>query len=148
MNLDEGEQDIKSLMGSLCSIILMALTILYSIQKADVLISKKDVDILSTINDDTYTSDDVFAYKNGFNIAVAFTAFDSESEWILDPTYGSLEFNHFSWGQDEIDGSPFTRREKKLEHMCSQEELGLSEDRSQSKFMPINESSKPYVELY
>ena len=83
------------------------------------MISKKDVDILSTVNDDTYTSDDVFDYKNGFNIAVAFTAFDSETEWILDPTYGSLVFNHLSWGQDETTGSPFTRREKKLEHICS-----------------------------
>ena len=111
MNLDEGEQDIKSLMGSLCSVILLAITVLYSFQKAEILISKKDVDILSTINDDTYTSEDVFSYKNGFNVAVAFTSFNSEREWELDPTYGSLVFNHFSWGVDES-GDPFTKRVK------------------------------------
>ena len=130
MNLDEGEQDIKSLMGSLCSVFLLAITVLYSYQKADILISKKDVDILSTINDDTYTSDDVFTNKNGFNVAVAFTEFNSNTEWELDPTYGSLVFNHFSWGVNETDGSPFTKREEQSSHICTQEELGLTEDRS------------------
>ena len=50
MKIDEGEDSLRSYMGSICSIIIMVLIVMYSYQKADVLISKKDVDILSVIN--------------------------------------------------------------------------------------------------
>lgn len=56
----------------------------------DVLINKKDVDVLSTLNDLHFTPDDIFNYSNGLNIAVAFTAYDSNPEPILDPTYGTI----------------------------------------------------------
>ena len=133
-------------MGSLCSVLLLALVILYSYQKADILINKKDVDILSTVNEDFYSSDDTWSSKNGFNIAAAFSAYDSETEWILDPTYGSLVFNHFSWGIDE-NGDPFTKRQRLDEHSCTSEELGLDEtDRSDAQFLPIRDLS--LVKLY
>ena len=132
-------------MGSLCSVLLLALVALYSYQKADILMNKKDVDILSTTNEDFYSSDDTWSSENGFNIAAAFTAYDSETEWILDPTYGSLVINHFSWGIDE-NGDPFTKRERLENHNCTTEELGLSDDRSDSRFLPIRDPK--IVELY
>ena len=71
---------------------------MYTYLKADVLYNKKDVDILSTINDNFFTPDYELNYQNGFNIAAAFTGFDSETEDILDPTYGEIVFLHYYWG--------------------------------------------------
>ena len=73
-------------------------------------LKKKDVDVLSTVNDRFYSSDDVINYQNGFNIAVAFSAFDSNPEPLLDQSYGELVFKHYFWGHRE-DGSYGSDRE-------------------------------------
>lgn len=51
MKLDDGVEGIQSWMGSLCSIILATVMLAYMYQKMDVLIARKDVDVLSTVND-------------------------------------------------------------------------------------------------
>lgn len=83
------------------SLLLLGVVILFTYLKADVLINRKDVDVLSTVNDNFYTPDDVINFDNGLNIAAAFIAFDSNPEPILDPTYGELAFNHYYWGVQE-----------------------------------------------
>ena len=93
MKLDAGSDSTKSIMGSICSILLFILMTTYSYQKMDVLIARKDVDILSTTNDKHWTDDDIFSAKNGFRVAIAFTSYSNEEEWELDPTYASLSFN-------------------------------------------------------
>ena len=80
------------------SLLLIGVVILFAYLKADVLINRKDVDVLSTINDNFYTPDDVIDFSNGLNIAAAFLRFDSDPEPTLDPTYGELAFMHYYWG--------------------------------------------------
>ena len=65
------------------------------------------------------------------------TAFDNEYNPIDDPRYGRLVFGYRKWGFTD-DGDIYNDQEYINSHYCSQEELGLSEDRSQSRFMPIN----------
>ena len=129
MRFDKDSPDLKSLMGALCSIILAVVTLAYAVQKADVLINRRDVDVLSTINDMEIAETDMFNYNNGFNIAVGFTAYDSNTEPILEPSIGELVFNHFTWGEME-DGTYGTTKPKIETHPCTREELGLTEDRS------------------
>ena len=50
-------------MGSICSLMILALVVMYSYQKVDILWNKKDVDVLSTINDSHFDSDFIFDYK-------------------------------------------------------------------------------------
>ena len=116
----------------------------------DVMISKKDVDILSTIKDRYFDDNFVFSYKNGLNFAVAFTAYDGERDWILDPSYGSLIFNSYSWGANE-DGTFFTERKKLNSHFCTDYEFGLNnaaDDGEGAKFLPPDYTSAGYIELY
>eukprot|EP00354_Favella_ehrenbergii_P012467 CAMPEP_0170453360 /NCGR_PEP_ID=MMETSP0123-20130129/1963_1 /TAXON_ID=182087 /ORGANISM="Favella ehrenbergii, Strain Fehren 1" /LENGTH=142 /DNA_ID=CAMNT_0010715697 /DNA_START=180 /DNA_END=608 /DNA_ORIENTATION=- len=113
----------------------------------DVLLEKKDIDIVSTINELHYGDDFVFSYDNGFNIALAFTAYDSEREQILDPSYGELVFNSYEWGPNP-DGSYFTRRERLEAHICTREELGIDENREGARFMPLHEQGANLIELY
>ena len=83
----------------------------YAWLKLDVLINQKDTNILSTTNQLAYADDEIFSYDNGLNIAVAFTAYDNEEEWILDERYGELFFAEYSWG-DNSDGSYYLNRER------------------------------------
>ena len=97
-------------MGSILSMLIGLITIMYSIQKMEVLMSKKDVDILSTIKESCFDESKIFDHEDRFNVAVAFTAYDNEREWILDPSYGSLIFYDYSWGpsSDEDDETWFS----------------------------------------
>ena len=61
----------------------------------------------------------------GLNIAAAFTAYDSETEPIDDPTIGEIVFNHYKWGKN-ADGSIFAGRYKIKAHRCSEAEVGLA----------------------
>ena len=108
--------------------------------------TRKDINILTTINDMFFTPDYVFSYeKNRFNIAAGFTAYDSNPEPILDPTYGSLHLNHYRWGQPEDEANG---RHRLPQHACTREELGLDEDRTSAMFMPAYEPSYNEINFY
>ena len=77
-----------------------------------------------------YSEDYIFSYeKNGLNLAVAFTAYDTETEPILDDSYGRLIFNAVEWGPNP-DGTYYSRRTELETHTCSREELGITDDKS------------------
>ena len=88
-------------MGSFLSLLVTCVVLAYAYLKADVLLSRRDVDTLSTIDDNKFTPDDVFGYEDGFSIAIALTAYDNNPMPILDPTYGEIVFTHTVWGQTD-----------------------------------------------
>ena len=100
----------------------------------EVLIHKKDVDILSTRIEYHFEEIDAFGAEDGFNIAVGFTAYDNNREWVLAPEYGELVFNSLSWGS-KPDGTYYLERKRLRTHICTEEELGLLEDKSKATFM-------------
>ena len=100
----------------------------------EVLIHKKDVDILSTRIEYHFEETDAFGAEDGFNIAVGFTAYDNNREWVLAPEYGELVFNSLSWGS-KPDGTYYLERKRLRTHICTEEELGLLEDKSKATFM-------------
>ena len=57
MTLDQGDQ-VRTIMGTFCSLFLLLITLAYAYQKLDVLLQKKDVDVLSTTKDMFWTDDD------------------------------------------------------------------------------------------
>lgn len=120
IGLDGENYVAQSLFGSFCSLFVFITTFLYAVQKTDVLIAKKDVDILSATKDLAFDATDIFNYENGFNIAVAFTEYNNNQEWELPPEYGSLKINSYSWGANP-DGTFFTRRAELPTHVCSKE---------------------------
>jgi len=134
-------------MGSIMTLGLLFVVLIYAFVKADVLLNSKDVDVLSTVNDMHFSPDDEFTYDNGFSIAAGFTEYDSNPEPILDPTIGEVVFNHYRWGP-EPDGTYISERKRIQSHPCSREELGLEEDRSNAMFMPVYPSSAGEVDFY
>ena len=122
MTIDGERHVVQSYLGSVFTILVFLTTLLYSVQKLDVLIAKKDVNISSAVKGMVFSDDFKFSYRTGFNIAVAFTEYNYNSEWDLDPKYGTLVLNSLSWGTDP-DGSPFIRRIQLPTHLCSKEEI-------------------------
>ena len=62
MKLDgkSGAKSLPTCTGSLCSLLLFIILINYTILKMDVLLQKKDVDILSAVNENYHTDEYVF----------------------------------------------------------------------------------------
>ena len=138
---------VNSRCGSICTFSVIILVVWYSYIKMEVLLLRKDVDIISAINEYHYSEDYKFSYKQGINVAVAFTAYDNETEWILDPSYGTLEFKTYWWGEQEDSTYLGGRDLKKTTHNCTREELGLDDPKNAS-FMPIHSKSLSFVESY
>lgn len=109
------------------------------------LVNKKDVDILSTINDNHHPVDFVFDNSLDFAFAVGFTAYDGNKEPILEPEYGELVFKHLKWGHTDTIN---TERVAFPSHSCTPEELGLEGDPSKSLFLPIRADSVEEVKQF
>ena len=141
MTIDGDIQVAKSFLGSICSLIILCLTLAYAYQKIEVLISKKDVDILSAVKELVYSDTDKFTYENGLNVAFAFTSFSNEEEWELDPAYGTLVFNSYEWGI-KPDGTVFTERKRLPSHVCTKDELAIDESAEEESLSELN-SERP-----
>ena len=103
MKLNEGKEGIPSWMGAICTVILFLIVLAYTAQKLEIMISKKDFDIVSAIRQSYFSTDDYFQASHGFNVAIAYT---NKS---LDPSYGKLAFYSSEWGYGE-DGNYFYAR--------------------------------------
>ena len=79
------------------------------------------------IEEDHYVGeDDTFSNKHGF--AFAFTIIDEDLEMEpLDPRIGQLRVKAIEWGNGD-DGEYFYRKIFLDTHICSEAELGLSDD--------------------
>ena len=151
LSLDGDSQVAQSYMGSLCTIIILCVTVLYTVMKLDVLMAKKDVDVLSAVKELVLTADDKFSYENGFNIAVAFTEYNTKREYELDKKYGGIVINSYSWGTDS-EGKSFTDRSEMQTHPCSLEEMGLVDsertDENIAYFFTPHPNARYFSELY
>ena len=136
---------LPSIFGTLMSFIFMGIVIGYSAQRLDILLNRKDVDILQTVRDNYFSDNEAFTGEEGFNIAIALTGFDSVRDSVLDPEYANLIFETSQWDVLE-DGEINWQITSVASHTCSEEELGLTGD--YSRIMPAHETSTAYVNLY
>ena len=107
MRIEKNESDLKTIVGSLFTILIYAVVALYMFQKIDVWLAKKDVDIMSSTQTGFFNDSYTFSYDQGLNFAVAFTAYDEETEYILDKSYGEIVFRAYEWGVNEDTGKAF-----------------------------------------
>ena len=99
MKLEKGNSGLNTSFGSILTILVYCTVLLYTYMKVDVLIMKKDVDIMSTTMINSIPNDFVVSHDSiDLNLAIAFTKFDSEPNPILDKSYGRLVFNVYEWG--------------------------------------------------
>ena len=147
MKIDKDYMSLPTWMGTLCSIFTFVIISGYAFQKTDILLNRLDTNLIGATIDNNFDSDFVFDYSRGFNFAVALTAFNSNQEHILDPSYGELRFRAYSWGRDPVTDESFVGEEPVPSHPCSREELGL-EGEAQSRFFPTTADSASDVSFY
>ena len=134
MKLDVTSTSVPSWMGVICSLLLIVIILGYSAQKIEILIKRRDVDIVSALHDSYfYTHEQPFTAEQGFNVAVALSYIDLP----LDPALAKMVFFRSEWGYNEDEEFIYKRTELES-HVCSEEELGLSGDKP--RFMPIHKS--------
>ena len=92
-------------MGSCLTIIMGLVTILFTYTKVITLIERNDVDIMSALLENYIDFTTPFQTQNGFFVAAALTAYDSETEVIEEERYGELIIEHYGWGYGEGIGS-------------------------------------------
>ena len=72
MKLKGGQEAVPTGSGLVCSIVLMAMMLMYTYQKVEILINKKDAKIFSTEMIANITDTEVFDTRMGLKVAVAF----------------------------------------------------------------------------
>lgn len=93
MKLEKENSGLNTSFGSILTILVYLTVLMYTYMKVDVLIMKKDVDIMSTTMINSIPNDFVVSHDStGLSLAIAFTEYDSEPNPILDKSYGRLVF--------------------------------------------------------
>ena len=100
---------------------------------------------------DSFFTEEPFTTEDGFSVAFALSAYDSETEFIEDPDYGTLKAYHYEWGFEASQGSRWREIETRS---CTEEDLYLNEDEegsdedSKSKMYSLHEKGKFSVAYY
>ena len=95
MVLDGNSREMRSCFGSLCTILVIAVTALYACSKFILFLGQRDLAFQSSVRDHQFSADDVFGYEDGLNVAVAFSSYDNKQAVELDASYGRLVFNSY-----------------------------------------------------
>ena len=121
-------------MGTVISLALVIILTGYGIYKCNLVFTRQGFQMTSTSKEGFYTSADKFKRDNGFAFAITL--------WKdLDPSIGNLVISSDEWGYEE-NGEKFYRNTDLKTHICTDQELGLSEskDGRPSTFFPIREA--------
>ena len=128
MNIDtEGKKKQTTILGTSFTIFLYFIVGIYSIQQFIIMRENKKIDMITATSEYFFAETDDFNESQGLNIAMAFTGYDNEEEWILPREIGTLMFQIYEWGPDE--NGQFRSKKKNLTtHVCTEEELGLNDN--------------------
>ena len=82
----------------------------YGFLKLSSLITRQNVDVVISIAENAFDHQYILDSEYGVDLAIAITAYDSETEVILNKTIGELNFMAYEWGEDE-NGEVYVKRE-------------------------------------
>ena len=107
MQFDGGKESLPSKMGSACSLLLWMLMIMYALYKVSILESRRQVDILQTVDKEYFDENYTFGARQGLSIgANVVDVYDQRTFYEpIDWRYGTLSFSIENYAVDEIDNS-------------------------------------------
>ena len=118
----------KSYMGACISILYIIMVCVFLYSKCATWLADSSIKINMTMIDGMIDQKDVFGNEQGFFVAAAITAYDSETEVPKDlHRYGELVFERQSFGIDE-QGETYNRKIAMETDYCTDEELGLVDE--------------------
>ena len=107
------------------SIVLFVLVCVFASVNVEILnkeyrVQDEPIKIMTTTQQRAYLPTDTFSFGNGLNIAVAFTAYDNDESFQLDPSYGEIIFHAYSWGETP-EGAVWSTHERIESSVCTDE---------------------------
>ena len=148
MRLDNGEDSLRTIGGACCSALVVILTLFFGVMKMHELISRDDVDVLSTVQEKAFGKFDNFTHDNGLDFAFGFSSFGANPDWELDPSFGELVVEAQSWGVSQNFSSNYDRKEELKTHACSDVELGFKdgqEGAEERRIFKTDEDNRPFL---
>ena len=145
MKLDGSQKNQTSYFGTCLSIILLMVMILFMYTKIVSLAMKNEVDIMSALDENKIDFNYKFSGEDGFFLAAALTAYDTERNIIEEERYGELVIELYGWGYDG--GIGFSKPAPIDYHYCSDEELGFFRG-PDTQIFPIFSSQLAEVQLF
>ena len=146
--IENDEQAVKSRSGCCLTIILTVIVALYGYQKTEVLFARSDMSIQEHTESNALAETDKFGYETGgFNIALAYSGYNNNYEYELPPEVGRIAFRAEEWGIHP-NGTGWYETKYLDSHVCTREELGLEEDQTNAKFMPIKPNAWQCLDDY
>ena len=121
-----------SYMGAFVSIVFIVISSIFLYSKILIMYNVSQVTIISNEVEGAFTQEDEFTAGQGFFVAAALTEYDSNTEPIEDPTYGTLDVIHNIWDVKD-DGTVLWAQPILETHACSERELGLLADQEQAE---------------
>ena len=112
------KQQINSGLGAFCTVLILIVVSLFTYQKAEILISNKEMRLVEFTMKNYYDGSEFFTEQDG--LAIAFATPD-----VIDPTYYTVQAGYMHWGYSETEGF-YSSVEPIQTHQCSLEELGIS----------------------
>ena len=92
--LPNHQQKYKSIIGSLCTIFILSIVLVYAIYKFELLVAKDESRLQTTVEESYYDETYTFSSSQGFNMAFGISSYQNSDLYYNDPRfheYGRLQ---------------------------------------------------------
>ena len=140
-NLPDKSTKYRTLLGSVLSVLTVAIMLSYAYLKLIKLQSYQDYVINEAYREQLFDTKFALSQANGFQVAAAVTNFDGNPEEIEDPEIGEVKFYLKQWGID--DDSPSISFKEVKSRPCEEKDFNLG-----ARLLSESESSFFRVDLF
>ena len=128
--LPNAKQRYKSILGSMCTVFIISIVLIYAVYKYQLLIDKEESRLQKTLEENYFDETHAFSTAQGFNVAFALSSYSNKSQFFTDNSYGRLRLLLHT---RENDGAVSKTTEIET-HLCSQSDSDGRLPSSSSRF--------------
>ena len=85
--LPNSKQKYKSIVGSICTIFVMTMVLIYAVYKFENLVAKDESRVQISIENSYFNETEIFSSKRGFNMAFGLSSYSDTSSYFDGPEY-------------------------------------------------------------
>lgn len=88
--LPNSKQRYKSILGSMCTVFIISVVLIYAVYKYQLLIDKEESRVQKTLEENYFDEDHTFSTTQGFNVAFSLSSYSNKELFFSDARYGQL----------------------------------------------------------
>ena len=105
MKIKGTKSEIKTVLGSFMSLVLLSTVIAYGVIKYNIMSEYGDTNVQTSMKEYYYSDDEILTDTLGFNVAFGLSDFDGKPDFIERPDYGTVKAIYRQWGFDSESGT-------------------------------------------